>query len=232
MFMQHIHGGTNQATISPAEDLPVQLAEATAEAKDVVRQLTEKSAKAYSDAKLLTDMVARVEAERQAFRADATAAQAGESRGNAADSHVHTTLRTAQSVLKELQQQLQQQAVDAESQRELLQQQQESTERATAEATAMSQQLQRDIKASREAAAAAKAACHDLAAQKQELLAVQQQLSEASQRAQQMSSNLEVDAGSAQERFDSQTKTFRTAKREAATECSNLQVLWHNATWG
>ena len=232
MFMQHIHGGTNQATTSSEDDLPVQLAEAAAEAKDLVRQLTDGKAQAVSDANKLAAMVAQVDAERKAIRADATAAQAGESRCKAAQDHMHTALGAAQTVLKELQQHLQQQAADAKSQCERLQQQQESTDRATAEAAAMSQQLQHDIKASQEAAAAAKAAFQDLAAQKQELLAVQQQLSEASQRAQQMSSNLAVDAASAQERFDSQTQTCQVAKQKAATECIKLQVVWHNATGG
>lgn len=201
MFMQQVHSDTNQATTSSAEDLPSLLAEA----KDIVKQLSRGSAQGYQDARKLADMVAQVSAERKAFRT--TAVEAGESRAKAAEDHLHTTIQSAQDLLKQLQQQKQ------------------DADQATAQATAVSQQLQQDVKASQEAAAAAKKACDSLAAQKQELLSVQQQLLDASQRAQQMSSNLEVDVGCAQESLDSQTKSFQKAKREAAAECSKLQVV-------
>ena len=211
MYVQHIHSDTDQVTTSLAQnDLPGLLAEA----KEIVKQLSSGSAKGYSDAAKLADMVAQVSAERKAFRTDATAAGAGASRAKTVEAHLHTATQSAQDLLKQLQQQ------------------KEGAVQATAQATAMSQQLQQDIKASQEAAAAAKAACDSLEAQKQALLSVQQQLLEASQRAQQMSRNLEVDAGSAQESLDSQTKSFLKAKREAAAECSKLQVLQRIATFG
>lgn len=211
MFVQHIHSDTDQVTTSPAQDdLPGLLAEA----KDIIKQLSRGSAQGYSDAAKLADMVAQVSAERKAFRTDATAAKAGASRAETAEDLLHTAIQSAQDLFKQLQQQ------------------KEDAVQATAQATAMSQQLQQDIKASQEAAAAAKAACDSLAAQKQALLSVQQQLLGASQRAQQMSRNLEVDAGSAQQSLDSQTKSFQKAKREAAAECSKLQVLQHIAVLG
>ena len=209
VFVQHIHSDMDQVTTSPAEDdLPGLLAEA----KSIVKQLSRGSAQGYSDAAKLADMVAQVSAERKAFRTDASAAKAGESRAKAAKDHLQTAIQSAQDLLKQLQQQ------------------KEEADQATAQATAMSQQLEQDIKASQEAAAAAKAACDSLAMQKQELLSVRQQLFEASQRAQQMSRNLEVDAGSAQESLDSQTKSFQKAQQQAAAECSKLQVLQCTAT--
>ena len=210
MFMQHVHSDTNQAIPRPAGDLPSLLAEA----KDVVKQLSRSSAQGYQDATKLADMVAQVSVERKAFRTDATAVEAGGDRAKAAEGHLHTAIQSAQDFLKQLQQQKQ------------------DTDQATARATAASQQLQQDIKASQEAAAAAKAACDSLTVQKQELMLVQQQLLGASQRAEQMSRNLDVDVGCAQEGLDSQTRSFQKAKREAAAECSKLQVLQHIANLG
>lgn len=211
VLVQHIHIDTDQATRSSAEhDLPGLLTEA----KDILKQLSRGSAQGYSDAAKLADMVAQVTTERKAIRTEAAAAQATESRAQAAQDHLHAATQSAQDLLK----QLQQQKMEADQ--------------ATAQATAMSQQLGQDIKASQETAAAAKAACDSLAPQKQELTSLQQHLLEASQRAKQMSRNLEVDAGSAQESLDSQTKSFQKAKREAAAECSKLQVLQRIAALG
>ena len=220
--MQHTPGHTHQATINPAEDLHALLMEA----KDVIRKLTAGCTQGHSDAEKLANMVGQVNGGRKGFQADAVAAQALESRAKLAEDHLHKAVQSGQYLLK----QLQQQAADAESKRQHLQQQQEDTDRAAAQAAAISQQLQRDVKASHEAAAAASAACVGLAAQKQELLSIKEQLLGASQRAQQMSRNLQVDAESAQESFDSHTKSFQKTKQEAAAECSKLQVLHLNAS--
>lgn len=220
--MQHIHPDSHQTIPSSAEHLRGLLTDAD----NVIKKLTIASTKGYSDANKLARMVEQVGAEREAFRSDAATAQAAESRAKAGENHLHNLTQSAQDLL----QQLQQQAADAESKQQHLQQQKEDTDRTTAQAALVSQQLLQDIKASQEAAAAATAACHGLAAQEKQLLSIRKQLLDDSERAQQVSRNLEVDARVALEGFDSHKRSCQQAKQEAAAECSKLQVLRHDAT--
>ena len=100
----------------------------------------------------------------------------------------------------------------------------------------MSQQLQRDIKASQEAAAAAKAACQDLAAQTQELLAVQTQLTgRAAQRDALLAAGM--GAGGARDAAILTAHRLRAAACWAASADVHYAVVacrhagWHAPTW-
>ena len=204
-----------QSTSDAAREV---LTHATQQAQDVLSQLQQQTAAAESQQQHLQQQTAAADKQQQQLQQQASAA-------GSQQQHLQQWV----SALETQQQQLQQQIAAAESQQLQLQHQQADTDRTTALARLMSQQLRQDIVLLHKATAAADAARDSLAAQVQELASLKEQLSKVSQQAQQVSRNLEVDVGCAQQSFDGQTRSFTTAKREASAECSRLQVIDHHA---